>query len=98
MFLNINLRNVNNFLLLQIAITMYLLHQQIGISFLAGVVFTIVLIPINKLIANKIGQFSEKMMASKDKRVRVMSETLRGIRTIKLHVWEKYFLKNIIGL
>ena len=32
----------------QIAISLYLLYEQVGISFLAGVAFIILLIPINK--------------------------------------------------
>jgi ATP-binding cassette subfamily C (CFTR/MRP) protein 10 len=38
-----------------VAIGLYLLYLQIGIAFLAGVIFAIILIPINRLIANKIG-------------------------------------------
>lgn len=39
----------------QVAVTLYFLYNQLGIAFLAGVVFTILLIPINRLLANKIG-------------------------------------------
>lgn len=77
--------------------TLYLLHQQIGASFLAGVAFSIVLIPINKVIANKIGKLSTKMMGYKDQRVRLVGETLRGITTIKVNVWEEHFLRSIFS-
>lgn len=77
--------------------TLYLLHGQIGISFLAGVTFAIVLIPINKLIANHIGKLSTKLMERKDQRVRLIGETLKGITTIKLNVWEDHFLRNIFS-
>ncbi|KZC09882.1 PREDICTED: multidrug resistance-associated protein 7 [Dufourea novaeangliae] len=83
---------------LQLVVTLYLLHEQIGISFLAGVTFAIVLIPINKVIATKIGELSTKLMEYKDQRVRLTGETLRGITTIKLNVWEDHFLRNIIKL
>lgn len=79
----------------QIAVTLYLLYAQVGLAFLAGVAFTIILIPINKFIANKIGSLSTKMMAAKDNRVKLMMEILRGMRTIKLHVWESYFSRVI---
>lgn len=81
---------------LQLAVTLYLLHTQIGISFLAGISFTIILIPINKFIANKIGDLSTKMMKFKDQRVRLVGETLRGMTTIKLNVWEEHFLRSIL--
>lgn len=40
---------------LQVVVTLYLLYEQIQMSFLAGLIFAIVLIPINRLIASKIG-------------------------------------------
>ncbi len=55
----------------QIAVSLYLLHQQVGLAFLAGLAFAIILIPINKWLANKIGQLSTKMMLQKDSRVKV---------------------------
>ncbi|XP_063822575.1 ATP-binding cassette sub-family C member 10 [Ostrinia nubilalis] len=80
---------------LQLVITLVLLYQQVGISFLAGVAFSVVLIPINKVIANKIGQLSTEMMKHKDARVSLISDILKGIRTIKVHVWEDYFLRRV---
>lgn len=69
------------------------MYQQVGLAFLAGVAITIVLIPINKFIANKIGQLSTKMMENKDSRVKMMTEILRGIKCVKLYVWEAFFIK-----
>jgi hypothetical protein len=34
-------------------------------------------------------------MLQKDGRVKVMAEILRGIRVIKFHVWEDYFVEKI---
>ena len=34
-------------------------------------------------------------MTQKDERVKVMAEILYGIRVVKLHVWEYYFLNKI---
>lgn len=36
-------------------------------------------------------------MSEKDKRVKLMSEIIRGIRVIKYYVWEKYFIDKIGG-
>lgn len=77
-------------------VTLYLLYKQIGISFLAGVTFTLILIPINKVIANKIGELSTKLMNYKDQRVRMTGEILRGIVAIKLNVWEQFFITSIL--
>jgi hypothetical protein len=34
-------------------------------------------------------------MLQKDGRVKVMAEILRGIRVIKFHVWEDYFVEKV---
>lgn len=82
----------------QISVSLFLLYRQVGTAFLAGVGFTILLIPINKVIANKIGTLSARMMERKDKRVKIMTELLRGIRTIKIHVWEDHFQRLVTKL
>lgn len=69
-----------------------------GLSFLAGVGFSVILIPINKLIANKIGQLSTELMKHKDTRVSLISDLLKGIRTVKVHVWEDYFVDRVSGM
>ncbi|XP_021924384.1 multidrug resistance-associated protein 7 isoform X3 [Zootermopsis nevadensis] len=79
----------------QIGVSFYLLYTQVGLAFLAGATFTIILIPINKYIASKIGELSTKLMLQKDGRVKVMAEILRGIRVIKFHVWEDHFVDKI---
>lgn len=84
--------------LFQLFITLFLLYQQVGISFLAGVAFSIILIPINKWIANKIGELSTEMMKHKDSRVSLITDLLKGIRTVKVHVWEDYFITRVTGV
>ena len=79
----------------QFIVTLILLHQQVGISFLTGLIFTILVIPVNKWIANKIGNLSEKMMTAKDSRVNLMSELLSGIRVIKCFNWQKFFSRKV---
>lgn len=82
----------------QIGVSFYLLYTQVGLAFVAGAVFTIILIPVNKYIASKIGELSTKLMLQKDERVKVMAEILRGIRVIKFHVWEDHFVDRIGSL
>ena len=57
--------------------------------------FAIVLIPINRWLAIKIGKLSSEMMEQKDARVQLMSEILHGIRVIKLSAWEGIFANKI---
>ncbi|CAF0823034.1 unnamed protein product [Didymodactylos carnosus] len=79
----------------QIAIVLYLLYLQIGLTFLTGLAFAIILIPINKVIASKIGKLSQSMMMYKDDRVKLVSEVIYGIRAIKLNTYEEYFTSEM---
>ena len=45
---------------------------QVGLAFLAGLAFAIILVPINRWLAIKIGQLSSAMMQQKDNRVKVV--------------------------
>jgi len=79
----------------QFIVTLILLYQQVGISFLTGLVFTLLIIPVNKCIANRIGSLSTSMMSAKDDRVNLMSELLGGVRVIKYFNWTKFFTKKV---
>ncbi|TRY74419.1 hypothetical protein TCAL_00651 [Tigriopus californicus] len=79
----------------QFTITMVLLYQQVGLASLAGVGFTLLMIPLNKVIADTIGRLSTKMMTAKDQRVKTMSEVLSGIRVIKFFTWEGFFTGRV---
>jgi len=44
---------------------------KMGLAFLAGVLASVILIPLNKLIASKIGKYSNEMMSVKDARLKL---------------------------
>ncbi|KAH9492912.1 Multidrug resistance-associated protein 7 [Bulinus truncatus] len=79
----------------QIIVSLVLLYQQVGLAFLAGVGFALILIPINRSIAIKIGELSTEMMAHKDERVKFTNELLHGIKVVKLYSWESNFTSDI---
>ncbi|XP_021347494.1 multidrug resistance-associated protein 7-like isoform X1 [Mizuhopecten yessoensis] len=79
----------------QIGVSLYLLYLQVGIAFLAGLGFALLLIPINRWLANKIGELSKDMMKQKDARVKMMNEVLFGMRIIKFYTWENHFRSEI---
>ncbi|XP_039915648.1 ATP-binding cassette sub-family C member 10 isoform X1 [Hirundo rustica] len=79
----------------QLAVTLYLLYQQVGVAFLGGMALALLLVPINKIVVNRIMANNEKMLKHKDTRVKLMTEFLCGIRVIKFYVWEKHFSTRI---
>ncbi|XP_038198703.1 ATP-binding cassette sub-family C member 10 [Arvicola amphibius] len=74
---------------LQLAITLYLLYQQVGMAFVAGLVLALLLVPVNKVIATRIMASNQEMLQHKDARVKLMTELLSGVRVIKFFGWEQ---------
>ncbi|XP_078069643.1 ATP-binding cassette sub-family C member 10-like [Mustelus asterias] len=79
----------------QFSITLYLLYQQIGVTFLGGLVVGLLLVPLNKVIANIIMENNRKLLGHKDSRVRLVSEILSGMRVIKFYTWENHFINKV---
>lgn len=76
---------------LQIGVALYLLYIQVKFAFLSGLAITILLIPVNKWIANLIANATKNMMEQKDERIRKTAELLTHIRTLKMYGWELLF-------
>ncbi|XP_012578180.1 PREDICTED: multidrug resistance-associated protein 7 isoform X2 [Condylura cristata] len=74
---------------LQLAITLYLLHHQVGLAFVGGLILAVLLVPVNKVIATRIMASNQAMLRHKDARVKLMTELLSGIRVIKFFGWEQ---------
>ncbi|XP_051881362.1 ATP-binding cassette sub-family C member 10 [Pristis pectinata] len=79
----------------QFSITLYLLYQQVGVAFLGGLILGLLLVPINKIIANIIMENNKKMLGHKDSRVMLMTEVLFGMRIIKFYTWEDHFIEKV---
>ncbi|GMR59215.1 hypothetical protein PMAYCL1PPCAC_29410, partial [Pristionchus mayeri] len=79
----------------QLTIALYLLYREVGLAFVAGLAAAVVLIPINKKITSMIGVRSERMMHAKDQRVKLITETMSGIRAVKMSAWETFFERRI---
>ncbi|KFU84875.1 Multidrug resistance-associated protein 7 [Chaetura pelagica] len=79
----------------QFAIALYLLYQQVGVAFLGVLALALLLVPINKVISDRIMVNNKDMLKHKDTRVKLMTEFLCGIRVIKFYTWEKHFSTRI---
>ena len=89
--------SINNILTtpFQIAISLILLWQQLGIATIGGISIMIIFIPLNGLITSKIRGSFVRLMKAKDKRVKLINEILNGIKVLKLYAWESSFEKKI---
>lgn len=82
----------------QLFTTLYLLYTQLSFAFVPAVVFAILLIPINRYIAVKIGSLSAHLMTAKDKRVSLTNEAMTGAKQIKMQAFEDIFIERIQDL
>ena len=76
---------------LQIALSVYWLHKQLGNAIFAGLAVIILAIPLNFVITIKMRGYQMEQMKNKDKRIKLMNEILSGMKVIKLYGWEPSF-------
>jgi ABC-type multidrug transport system fused ATPase/permease subunit len=90
---------VNQFYLLfvsKLAVSVVFLWYLVGWkSLLAGMASLAVIFPINKFLTYRYGAFQKKLMAIRDKKTKVVSEALQGIRQIKFSAIEPEWTAKI---
>lgn len=84
--------------ILQVVLALVILYKNLGLASLAAFVATIVVMLLNFPLGRLQERFQDKLMESKDKRMRVTSEILRNMRILKLQGWEMKFLSKIVEL
>ncbi|XP_061290378.1 ATP-binding cassette sub-family C member 4-like [Bos javanicus] len=75
-----------------------LLWMETGISCLAGMMVLIILLLLQSCTGNSFSSLRSKTAALTDDRIRIMSEVITGIKTIKMNAWEKSFIDLITRL
>ena len=83
---------------LRLVMAMAALIKIIGLSTWAGIISAVILVPILSMITTSIHLLYEKNMKIKDSRVRLTSEILTSIKSIKLFAWEKPLLKRLFAI
>ncbi|PVU96626.1 hypothetical protein BB559_002317 [Furculomyces boomerangus] len=79
----------------QISLALYLLYINLGWSAGVGLLVIILSIYINGVVAQKMQVVQEEQMENKDSRIKLIEESLKGIKAIKLYAWEEPFLERI---
>ncbi|XP_042478738.1 ABC transporter C family member 3-like [Macadamia integrifolia] len=83
---------------LQIVLALLILYESLRLASLVAFVATMILMLANIPLGKLQKRFQEKLMDSKDRRMKVTSEALKNMRILKLHAWEMKFLTKIIKL
>lgn len=90
---------INQFYLLfvsKLAVSVTFLWYLVGWeSLLAGMVSVVLVFPVNKWLTYRYGAFQKKLMATRDKKTKVVSEALQGIRQIKFSAIEPEWTDKI---
>lgn len=80
---------------IQVGVTIYLLATQMSWGAISGLAVLCVIVPVNIVVAKRIGTMTDEMMTARDERVRITGELLAGVRVVKLQAWEVPLLDRI---
>ncbi|RVW50097.1 ABC transporter C family member 3 [Vitis vinifera] len=83
---------------LQVALALLILYKNLGLASIAAFFATVIIMLANVPLAKFQEKFQDKLMESKDKRMKSTSEILRNMRILKLQGWEMKFLSKIVDL
>uniref|UniRef100_A0A1S4DQM4 ABC transporter C family member 3-like n=3 Tax=Nicotiana TaxID=4085 RepID=A0A1S4DQM4_TOBAC len=84
--------------IIQVALALMILYKNLGLAAIAAFVATIIVMLANIPLGSLQEKFQEKLMESKDRRMKATSEVLRNMRILKLQAWEMKFLSRILDL
>ena len=84
--------------LIQVGLALAILYKNLGIAAISTLVATILVMLANMPLGKLLENYQEKLMASKDTRMKATSEILRNMRILKLQGWEMKFLSKIVEL
>lgn len=79
----------------QIAVCLWMLWGVLGPAVLAGLGLMLLLIPVNTMLARRLGALQKELLANKDRRVKALAEALSGVRILKFFAWERHFQERI---
>ncbi|XP_017075895.2 ATP-binding cassette sub-family C member Sur [Drosophila eugracilis] len=80
----------------KIAVVIYLLYVNLGISAVIGsIVCIVIMTPLQFIIGNAMSKNAEVIARYTDERLKKIHDTLVGIKIIKLNAWDEVFLKKI---
>ncbi|KAG0054723.1 Multidrug resistance-associated protein 1 [Gryganskiella cystojenkinii] len=79
----------------EIALGIWLLYGQLGVSAFTGLGLVILVMPIQTLFGRVLNTVKDKKLKAMDGRIRLMTDLLSGIKIVKLYSWEKSFISQV---
>jgi ATP-binding cassette subfamily C (CFTR/MRP) protein 4 len=81
--------------LFQTAMTCYLIYCKIGLASFAGILFFLVVLPVQMFIGAMAYKLRLECSGRTDERLELIKEVLSAIKVVKMYTWEKFFEKKI---
>eukprot|EP00026_Physarum_polycephalum_P000614 Phypoly_transcript_00615.p1 GENE.Phypoly_transcript_00615~~Phypoly_transcript_00615.p1 ORF type:complete len:1444 (+),score=207.64 Phypoly_transcript_00615:19-4350(+) len=81
---------------LQIIIALTMMSRFLGIATLAGAGVALFMIPLSSFASGRMLRYQKGLVVFRDKRIRIISEMLSGIRLIKFFNWENFFAERVL--
>ncbi|KAF8941210.1 hypothetical protein BGZ47_007463 [Haplosporangium gracile] len=79
----------------EIVLAIYLLYSRLGPSSLTSVGVIIMIIPMQGLMAKVVNKAKDRKLEAMDNRIRILTEVLSSIKTVKMYSWENAFRKRV---
>lgn len=83
---------------LQVGLALSILYRSLGLASIATFIATILIMLANFPLSTLLEKYQERLMESKDKRMKATSEILKNMRILKLQAWEMKFLSKLVDL
>ncbi|XP_015900152.3 ABC transporter C family member 3 isoform X1 [Ziziphus jujuba] len=84
--------------LVQVALALLILYRSLGLAAISAFIATVLVMLANLPLGKWQEDFQDKLMESKDRRMKATSEILRNMRILKFQGWEIKFLSKIVEL
>ncbi|XP_059669697.1 ABC transporter C family member 3-like [Cornus florida] len=85
-------------ILLQIVLALHILYKSLGVASIAAFAATVVMVLLNAPLGKLEEKLQDKLMETKDRRMKATSEVIKNMKILKLQGWEMKFLSKIVEL
>lgn len=80
---------------IEVAVSIGLLYREVRYAMLAPIAVILVTLLISSFCSSRFGRHQAEMMAQSDIRMKLVNELVGYVKSIKLYVWEPYFINKI---
>jgi ABC-type multidrug transport system fused ATPase/permease subunit len=84
------------FLPIRLIIGILLMYILVGVHFIPGLVILALVSAFSYKQGKSFSKYSERIMLSRDERMKITNETVSGIKLVKMNAWDNYFLDKIL--